>query len=106
MNRYEPTELGVIVSGFLPSSDNEHIHIMGNEPLVYADGSVVPYSDVPRYSRYADYNPVILRVKKAREENCIEHRWEHEYRETVGHVEDKWVCSLCGKVKWEDAPLH
>ena len=64
MYRYEPTILGYEVSEYLPSSYSDHVHIMSQDSLRYADGTTIAFMDVPRYSLTRDYVTLVRQLKQ------------------------------------------
>lgn len=64
MYRYEPTQLGLEVAGYLPTRDSEHEYVMLDKPLVYADGTTIAKSLVVNYGYVRDYQPVIEAVRR------------------------------------------
>jgi len=67
MYRYEPTKLGIAASEYLPQPESEWVHVMGRENLVYGDGTMILYADVPRYPTIKDYDTRVWQLRTSKE---------------------------------------
>lgn len=61
--RYEPTALGRAAAEFLPSPEDERRTLDYKADLVYSDGTVVAWINLPRHTHAAAYWPVIEAAK-------------------------------------------